>query len=512
MVKKVRNISKTISYLGAIIIILPLIFLLLNLNEQSPSFSLIVEHVLFSVITNTLLLMFLTIVTTTIIGVYFAILTSLYDFPFKKLVHVLLILPMAIPPYIAAFNYAHLLSFMGPVQTFLRTFNFNMANFSIMNIFGAVFIFTITLYPYVYLICRVYLKNHSRSIVESAAILGGARKFFVIIKLLTPSIISGTTLVALEVMNDIGVSHYFGIRTLSNLIFQAHNQMFDVSLASRISLTAIVIAFVYIFTSRILINDKKYVAQSRSRPIKPIKLKRFVFPLIPVFIVISIAFLVPVVYMVYMVDISNLNVAHLFTLTLNTIKIALLTSLIIIFFALIIVNYARFCSKKEKSFLKITNLGYAIPSTILAIGTISLFSFIANFGFSFGFSITMLVFAYVIKYFSLGYLLIERAFEKNGKIYTESSKMSGRGDFMTFIKVDIFTIKNGLIGAFLLIFIDIVKELPLTLILRSFNFETLSTRIYMFAANEQIPNSAPFSLVIVFICTIFIVLLGDKNG
>lgn len=503
-----RKISRTISYLGAIIFILPLAFLLVHLNEHSPSLSLIIEHVLLGVVTNTLTLMLLTIITTTILGVYFAILTSLYDFPFKRLFRILLILPMAIPPYIAAFNYAHMLNFTGPVQTFLRSFGVNTAGFSIMNIRGAVFIFTITLYPYVYLICSAYLRKHSRSIIESAALLGGVRKFLVIIKLLTPSIISASTLVSLEVMNDIGVTHYFGIRTLSTLVFQAFNQMFDMALAVRISLTTIAIIAVYIFISRMLASDKKYISSPRSKPIKPIRLKNYSLPLLSIFVVVLIAFIIPVFYMIDMVNLNTINIPHLITLTSNTVKIAFLTTLIILFFALIIVNYARFSGKREKSLLKITNLGYAMPSTILAIGVISLFSQIGNFGFS----IIMLVFAYVIKYFSLGYLLIERAFEKSGKVYSESSKMSGRGDFLTFIKVDIFTIKNGLIGAFLLIFIDIVKELPLTLILRSFNFETLSTRIYMFAANEQIPTSAPFSLVIIFICAVLITLLGDKNG
>ena len=506
-----RKTTRLISYLGAVFCILPLAFLLRHLFVYSPSMALIVEHVLFGVIKNTFTLTFFVVLTTSALGIFFAILTTLYDFPFKNLLRVLLVLPMAIPAYIQAFTYAHMLSFNGPVQTFLRQYNINMGRFSIMNMPGTIFIFTICLYPYVYLICTAFLKRHSRGIFESARILGGKRKFRIIVPLIFPSVVSAATLVSLEVINDIGVSHYFGIRTLSTLIFQAWNQMFDMALAVRISLTTIAFIVIYISLTRLLRNEKKYIENPRSKPVKPINLKggKIFLAIFSIIIVTSIAFIIPVSYMFSMMDLSTLNMPHLTTLSLNTVGIAMLTTVIILILALIITSYTRFAGKKEKSILKITNVGYATPSTILAIGTISLFSVIGNFGFT----LVMLVFAYVVKYFSLGSLLIERGFEKAGKTYTQSSKMLGRNDFLTFLKVDIFTIKNAIIGASLLIFIDIVKELPLTLILRSFNFETLSTRVYMFAANEQIPSSAPFSLVIITICAILITILqlGDKD-
>ncbi|MCL1924604.1 MAG: iron ABC transporter permease, partial [Defluviitaleaceae bacterium] len=494
-----RKISRFISYLGAIFFILPLAFLLRHLLDYSPSMALIVEHVLFEVISNTFTLTLFVVITTSALGIFFAILTTLYDFPFKKLLRVLLVLPMAIPPYISAFTYAHMLSWNGPIQIFLRQYDINIAHFSIMNIRGAIFIFTITLYPYVYLLCVAYLKRHSRAIFESARMLGGKRKFSIIVPLIFPSVLSAATLVGLEVINDIGVSHYFGIRTLSTLIFQAWNQMFDLALAVRLSLTTIVFIALYIFLTRLFRNDKKYIENARSKPVKPIKLTstKALLGIFSIILIVSISFIIPFSYMVSMAAAfisptnggSSLNITHLTNLSMNTIGIAFLTTFIILALSLIIASYTRFSGKKEKSILKITNIGYATPSTILAIGIISFFSTIGNFGFT----LIMLVSAYVIKYFSLGYLLVERGFEKVGKTYTESSKMLGRNDFLTFLKVDIFTIKNSIISGGILIFIDIVKELPLTLILRSFNFETLSTRVYMFAANEQILASAPFS-------------------
>lgn len=507
-----------VSLLITFIILLPLFFLSTSIFAQaSPSWQNIRDFALNLAIVNTIVIVVFTGICTAIIGTGLAIIMTLYDFKCKKLLHALVVLPIAIPPYIAAFNYASLLSFTGPIQTFLRN-NFGIVTtFSIMNIAGAIFIFTITLYPYVYLVTRAYIKNNGGNILENARLLGHGNVYAIctlILPLLLQAVITGVTFVTLEVVNDFGVTNYFGIRTLSTLIFSAWYFMYDINLSLRISLTLVSFVAIYFFISRLVMRDKKY--KIPQTPLKPIYLKgiKCTILLIPIAVVI-IGFVVPVLYMVYITQ--NINFNSVFQLTISTIYIATIATIIILLLSIILANTGRFT--KLRAFLRLSNIGYALPSPVLAIGIISLFVFLQNndllFGHNLGFSVFMLVFALCIKYFSLGHSNIEKGYIKVGTTYTESARLLGHGSFSTLLKIDIFTLKNAIISASILIFIDIIKELPLTLILRSFNFQSLSTRVYMFAINEQLHMAAPYSLAIVFICSFFVIIastIGDTNA
>lgn len=502
------------------IVLLPITFLVgAFFEEVSPSWQNIRTYALNPTIINTVIIVFMSAFFSAVVGTTLAIIMSIYNFKGRRILHPLIILPLAIPPYISAFTYANFLGFTGPVQSFLRNSMGIFTTFSIMNIHGAVFIFTITLYPYVYLISRSYIKNNGGALLENARLLGRNNLYAlikIVVPLLIPSIITGTTFVALETVNDFGIANYFGIRTLSTLIFQAWYFMYDINLSLRISLVLVAFIAVYLFIGKLLSKDNRY--KLPQKPITPIRLNGIglliiIFPVV----VILISFIIPVLYMIFIMESINFN--EIFVLSVNTITIASISTFIIIFISLFVANTSRFV--KTSPLFKLASIGYAIPSPVLAIGIISLFVSLDNngllFGHTFTFSSVMLIFAYCIKYFKSGYGNIEKGFTKVGLSYTEGSRTLGHNIIKTLFKVDVFTIKNSIISGSILIFIELVKELPLTLILRSFNFQSLSTRVYMFAINEQIPKSAPYSLAIILICSVFVVIIsfideGKING
>ena len=517
-----------LSLLFCLIVILPIIFLsygLFSYNEPSRMWDNIRQFVLIPTIINTLLLVSFSVFFAGFIGTLLAVIFSMYGFKFKTLLELLLVLPLAIPPYIAAYTYGSFLSFSGPLQTFFRNqLGMNIARLSIMNMPGAIFIYTLTFYPYIYLGVRAYLKNNSATLIESARLLGKNELhvlWHIILPILKPIMISSGTLVALEIINDFGVAEYFGVRTLSVLIFQAWYGMFNIGLAIRISFFLIGFVILYKTLSRFLFNERKYQLSPKERVLIPIEAKGvrlffiYLFPLVVLFF----SLFIPVGYTISLVDFAGLDVAELAELTLNTLMISGFATLVIILFSLIISNTARFMPQGLKPALKLASIGYGVPSPVLAIAVLSIFVVLEQRNlipsYLMGFTVVMLLFAYFIKYFSLGQTNVEKGYAKVGRVYTDSSRILGYGITKTFFKVDLFTIKNAIISASILVFVDLVKELPLTLILRSFNFQTLSTRVYMFAINEQIPRSAPFSLTIIFISSLFITLIqfiGRRNN
>ena len=505
MVDKLK-ISYILSILGAVLILLPLVFMVVMLlnSEASSNWVFIRDFALRGVLTNTAIVTVLSALSAGFVGTILAILMSLYDFPLKKILNIFLVLPLALPPYIAAFSYVRLLSFTGPVQVFLRT-NFNTTGdlFSIMNIPGAVFIFTITLYPYVYLIAKAFLQRGSGSIIENARLLGGTKLIIfakVVLPIMIPAIMAGATLVGLEVLNDYGVTSYFGVRTLSVLILQAWHGMFDLNLAVRVSATTVGFVLFFVLIMRLLANDKKYrIVSSKERALNAVPLKSYkaIMAIGLCLIVSFISFFVPVIQMIAWTN--NVNIAAIAGFALNSVYVAALGTIVIIVFSLLLANTNRYANRYMRSFFKLTTYGYALPSSVLAIGVIVTVQ-------TGGFSLWVLIFAYFVKYFALGFGIIERGFVRTGNIYTENARTLGVSPIKAFFKVDVFMVKNFIISGGILVFVDLLKELPLTLVLRPFNFDTLSTRVYMFAINEQIAEAAPFSLGIILISAVFIII------
>jgi iron(III) transport system permease protein len=515
---------------------LPFVFLLAGLpGGESDHWRRVLSRMLPTYIWETTLVVGGSAGLAAIIGVALAWCVGLHDFPGRKAFEIVLLLPLAIPSYIAAYTYDGLLGYTGAFQTALRNrlgIDVNDYGFSAPRLACAIFIFAITLYPYVYIFARTYLRNHGASMLESAILLGGGRGrvfFLVILPLLRPSLVAGGTLVCLEVLNDYGVTSHFGIHTFTTAIFAAWFGMGEAGSAARLALMLLAAVLLVILASKALQKAGRYrLASGKEKGSRPRRLAGFAaaraFSLC--LAAALVCFLVPVGQMLAWARLSwdAGTVGSLAPHLRQTLFAAGAATAIIMALsaATALAGHAR-PGRGSRLAAQAASMGYAIPAAVLAIGAVMLFAGIdratARFapgfpGAPLGMTICLLLYAYVVRFFSVGYQAVEGGYLKMGRLPSEASRTLGRGPVMTFLLVELPLLGNALIGGSILVFVDIVKELPLTLILRPFNFNTLGTRVYEFANNEAIPETSLPALAIVVIGAAFVVFmrLWDKGG
>ena len=529
VLKRQLNGWAIVSFMALVLIVLPGLVVLVELFAPiNDNWQHIQEYLLPTYIRNTLVILLATGVLTTIIGTSLAWFVTVYDFPFRRFFKWALILPLAIPPYIGAYTYHGILNYTGVLQTTLRNefdIRVDQTYFNIMTIPGTVFIFTLFLYPYIYTITRAFLHNQSSSMIENARILGrGSWDIFftVVIPISRVAIIGGVSLVLMEVLNDYGVVKYFGIQTFSTAIFSTWFGMRDTSSALKLA-GALMILVIAILTMERLVRGRKQFsyATTKVKPLKPRPLTGWHRYAVLAYVatVFGIAFLIPFVQLLAwtVLTFEQVFTRTFFTLVFNTVSVAFIATVIILVFALIIANYTRlFPSNWTRVISKVTTLGYSIPGAAIAIAVITLFLLLdewvlnvalaLDLGQTFVFRTTliMLIFAYVIRFLAIGYNSIESGFEKVGKSFTEASRMLGWGTVQTFFRVDIPMIKGAIMSAFILVFIDIMKELPLTLFLQPFNFSTLATQAFKYVSDEKIHEAALASILIVLMSGLLI--------
>ncbi len=540
-IKRSFNLWGMLSAFFAALIILPNVDLFGNLFVQpNENWYHIKTYLLKDYITNTLVIIGFTGVFTVLIGSGLAWLISAYDFPGRRIFNWALILPLTIPPYIGAYTYNGILNYTGVVQRGLRNVlevQVNPKWLGIMNIQGAIFIFAVFLFPYVYTVTRAFLTNQSASLIENARLLGkNSLEIFVqvVLPISRGAILGGMTLVIFEVLNDYGVVSYFGVQTFSTAIFKAWFSMGDIDTAVKLSGVLMTIVISVLLLERGLRGRKKYsYTTSKVRPIVRTRLRgmKGFWAFFVSFIVLSLGFIIPVLQLLVWSTLTYkkvLNIAFLKLLT-NSVIVALVAALIILGVAVIIANFSRLQENwVGKLFSKVTLLGYSIPGAVISMGVILFFvDFDRKLEWFYkalnpnsitlvlSSSVVMLIFAYSVRFLAVGYQSIEAGFEKVGKKFFEASRMLGNGVTKTFFRVDLPMIKPVVISAFALTFVDIVKELPLTLILRPYNFNTLATKTYEYATDEMIHEAAIPALLIILVSITTVYLLnklGEKEG
>ncbi len=535
-IKRNLNIWFVISFIFVLLIILPTLNIIFKVFEQPNDIWYHIKEFLLPEYTkNTLLLVIVTALLTSIIGVSLAWIISIYDFPLRKILVWGLILPLSIPPYIAAYTYGGLFSYTGSIQVLFRNLNINIDQkyFDIMSLKGTIFVFTFFMYPYIYMISKSFLEKQSASLFESSRILGKSpfqTFIYVGLPILKTSIIGGAILVILEVLNDYGVVKYFGIQTFSTAIFTAWFSFGDVTSAVRLAVLLMLIVVFVLVLERLSRGRIAYsYANTKIRPLKKIKLRGIKAILATSYgvLILSLGFTIPTLQLVSwgLFTYYKINISYLF-LTLNTFINAITVTIVIVIFALIIANYSRlYKTRLSKIMSRLTTLGYSIPGAVIAVAVITSFIAIDNHFYRFyqlfnpnikklvlTSSIFMLLFAYIIRYMAIGYNSIESGFDKIGSTFHEASRSLGMNSVKTFIKVDIPMLKPAIISASILVFIDVLKELPLTLILRPFNYDTLATKTYEYANDEMIHEAAIPALMIVGISVLAILGLNKAIG
>ncbi|GED67765.1 iron(III) ABC transporter permease [Brevibacillus reuszeri] len=531
----------TLSVIGAFLALLPSLYILFGLfQKENENWQHIQEYMLVDYALESLWLVLGTGACTIIVGVTLAWLVAAYEFPLRRFFDWAFVLPLAIPPYIAAYTYGSMLSYTGSIQTFLRNtlgWTPDQRYFDIMSMKGAIFIFTLFLFPYVYLITKAFLEKQSAAFIENARLLGknSFHTFFVIVLPLSQgAIVGGASLVAFEVLNDFGVTKHFGISSFTTAIFKTWFGMYDVDSAIRLAAWLMSFIIGLFVIERLLRKRKKFSSPTnKQNPLKRRKLKgvwkwaAMAFGLL----VVSLSFFIPVTQLLVWAtwtyeDVWNSGFTELL---FNTLSVSLVSIFILMLLAVIVANVIRSARGSTFSLMltRFISMGYSIPGAVLSIGVLAVVISVDQklsgvyewLGFGGGklvlsMSLFMLIFAYIIRFLAVGYNAVEAGFEKIGNRYTEASRLLGLGMTRTFFKVDFPLIKGAVFTGFVLVFMEIIKELPLTLLLRPYNFETLATKAYQYASDEQIHQASIPSLCIIavgIVSVFFYHWLGEKQ-
>lgn len=488
-------------------------------TPPSQSWAHIVEFMLPNMIESTLILTITTGMLTAIIGFTLAYFVTVFDFWGRKWMQLLLFIPLAIPPYILTYTLSSMFSYTGIVQTFFR----NTLQLSLPGTFFhlppmplAIYVFVSTLFPYVYITSLGFLKRMLGNYVETALTMQKSYgQIFkdIALPLSMPAILAGVLLVVLEVIGDFGVVMYLNIPAFSTSIFRSWVSLGDFDSALRLS--AVMMGFVFLFLMIVGFFKKK---TGRILPSKPRNLKRKKLTglqgvaMSTLFITILTLFLViPVLQLLFWSWASYANIR--WTMFINALVTTLISSvlisgLIVVIALLISTDHRIFSNLRTSILTKISILGYSIPGSVVAMLVLFFFIQISSWlKFPLHTSMSMLVVGLVIRYLGLGIQNIAGGYRKIGTRYHEAAQTLGKSYFKAWVTVDIPLLLPALLSGFALVFIDVIKELPLTLNLRPFNYHTLATQVYQYASDEQVIEAAIPSLVIILLSALLIWLI-----
>jgi len=530
MTKKLRIPSNwiTLSSILTILLVVPIILIISNaFGAQSDTLAHLKATVLNDYIINTLILLVGVCSLSLVLGVGSAYFVTFYNFKFAKFFSIVLILPFIIPSYIMGFIYSDILGYFGPVHLFLKDLGFKNY-FDVLNMNSVIVILALALYGYIYLIVKSSFSKHSSYLLNPALSLGINRfKIFykIILPLSRPAIIGALSLVMMETISEYGLVKYFGVDTLSTAVFTAWFGLNDANSAAYISTIAMAMVFTILIFEKFNRGGARYKVESVSTPIKKIDTGIVGQILIIGFLLIPfiLGFLIPILWIIkyslvhYAFVLDDEYVQTIF----NSFFAASISAFLIVLIAIILGYSARiFDTKYMKYLLKIATLGYSIPGAVIAVGVIILSTSIDNYlieTFQFddlllGGTLFLLCFGYIVRFLAVALNSVESSFDKVGINVNKASRSLNKSFFRTLIKVDLPLIKSGMIAAFILVFIDILKELPATLILRPFNYETLATKTYELASIDMVQESSIYALTIVLISIIPIIYtLKDSN-
>ena len=501
------------------IVILPILALIYSVfGVELDNFSYLWENLLFEYSIDTIYLVSLTSFFSLIFGIIPAWYVSTNNFRGKNFYDIMLYLPLAIPAYIMAFTYSDILSYTGPIQSFSRKYFPGLADFlnrDYLQIEILSIIMALSLYPYIYTACRLSFSLIGSNYIELSRSLGmsSTKTFFkIIIPLSRVSIFSGLFLVIMEVLNEYGAVQYFGVNTFTSGIFRSWYSMQDVQTASLLAIILFAVVVMFFLTERYVNskfkfnykpNTKNYVSNHTS---KTKKILLHISCLFPIFL----GFIIPVLFIINNViyEFEKIDFVRVFNLTTNTVLISLTASIIIIIIAVYFQFIKRIIRNRAVSLLNdAISLTYALPGAVIGLSLIILVTktpFKSEIMIG---SFSLLVYAYVMRYMAVGISPLKSSFEKHPSSFDDTAFNLGMGPLKLFRRIHFPINKSAIAIAFLITFVDIIKELPITLILTPFNFDTLSVQTYQYAVDEMIPKSAIYSLTIVMLGTILLIFL-----
>lgn len=481
------------------------------------------ETVLADYISQSLWLSLGVAVGTLILGVSAAWLTSMCQFPGRGVFEWALLLPMAMPAYIIAYTYTGLLDFAGPVQTLLRDWmGWGYGDYwfpPIRSLGGAIVMLTLVLYPYVYLLSRAAFLNQSLCVLDVSRTLGNtpSQTFFrVALPLARPAIIAGLSLALMETLADYGTVSYFGVSTFTTGIFRTWFGMGSAAAAAQLAALLMVFVLVLIVMEKLSRRQAKYHHTSRHHQ----QLKRFQLSASKAWLafifclsLLLASFVIPAAQLLqWTLHVADTVIDEAFmTLVYNSLKLASLTALLALFLALLLSYGKRLFGGALVGFaVRLASMGYAIPGAVIAVGVMIPFAWLDNSidswartnldmstGLLLSGTLVAVIFAYLVRFLAVAIQTVESGLGQVRLSMDEAARSLGHSPLAVLRKVHMPMLRGSLLTALLLVFVDVLKELPATLILRPFNFNTLAVKTFELASDERLAEAAPTALAIV---------------
>ena len=511
-----------ILFLAPILVILSSVF-----SDYSENWQHIYNYVLADYVINSIILVAGVSVLVMTIGTVTAWIVTNYSFFGKKFFEWGLILPLAIPPYILAYTFTGLFDSYGTVNEIARNLFNLQANVTVFpnirNIYGAIIVFSFTLYPYVYLICRTAFLNQSRSMFEVGRTLGLSNTsifFRLALPLVRPALIAGTMIVAMETLSDFGAVDHFAVSTFTTGIFRTWYGMYDLTTAMQLASMLLIFITFCLIIERISRKNSNYstiASNFKPTPVKSLPPISSMACFFVCFLPLFIGFILPILEILNWTLSWNSGFLNkqFFSISINTILLSILSAILCTFIAMIINFSIRYKNSFTLKFINpFLNIGYAVPGLILAVGIVQLFVFLDNNvlnSFEEYFltgSFVGLIFAYIIKSYALANSTYEAGYQKISTVLDDSARILKSKGFNLLFRVHFPILKTSFYTSILLVMSEVVKELPATLILRPFNFETLAVSTYIYASEERMIEAAAPAMAIVLIGLIPIFFLS----
>jgi iron(III) transport system permease protein len=521
----------------ACLVLAPLVVVLSSLFSPADGvWEHLVETVLIELLTNTVWLVLGVGIGTAVLGVSLAWLTAICEFPGRKLFDWALVLPLALPAYVIAFVSIGLLDFTGPVQTHLRAWlGVEDVWFpKIRSTGGVIVVMTLAFYPYIYLLARNAFVTQGRRGIEAARSLGHSEwsAFFrVALPMARPWIVAGLMLALMETLADFGTVSTFNYDTFTTAIYKAWFGLFSLPAAAQLSSILVLIVFVFLLVEQQLRSRSRYVqVEKQSVPNDRITLRgargwlAFAYSLL----VLSVAFLIPVIQLVVWTygimghDLDN----RYFGFLSHSILLGGIASLIATGCAVVLVYTNRLSNRLwTRVMVRMATLGYALPGAVLAVGGIILVTWVDKqligwaktlFNLEIGLFITGTLFAillaYLARFLVVAHSPVESAMQRITPSIDETSRSLSLSGITMLRKVHLPLLRGGLLTAAVLVFVDVMKEMPITLMTRPFGWDTLAVRIFEMTSEGEWERAALPAVALVLTGLIPVMLLTKQSS
>jgi iron(III) transport system permease protein len=504
--------------IACLLILGPIVAVLLTaVGDSGGLWEHLYQTVLGRYVANTLILMVGVGLLAIGFGVSSAWVINRYDFLGRRLLEWMLLLPAAIPAYIIAYTYTDFFEYAGPLQSALRhMFSWQSRGDywfpEIRSLGGAMLVMSSVLYPYIYMVTRIAFRLTPASLYEIALVHNQSQFWKVGLPLARPAIMAGLALVLMEVVSDFGTVEFFAIETITLGIFNVWLGMNNLVAAAQISIVGFCFILALLGLEIYARSRQQYVSSSRNHAATALLVPGVVGVLICWMVCVVpllFGFFIPVGVLISLVATNDFIADFLAIreIIVNTLTMAGVAALVIMVLSSFIVVTATFrCGSITRKLALFASTGYAFPGTIVAIGVLTFTGqidwlistlFGAQFQGILVTSIMMLFFAYIVRFQAVGYGAMVSGVKRLPSNMMNASRVLGQGYIESIRRVISPLLKSSFFAGMMLVFVDVMKELPMTLLMRPFNFETLATYTYQFAKDEMLEVAALPALMIV---------------